>query len=177
MFWWVCLLSASVWLLLSIGKGRQRKNRIRLGLLDAVDLTIICIEAGLSPCESLVHVSEDLRHSHPELSDELYFVTRDMRHGYSWEEALYSFSERTNVGDVKVLVDALVQGGPLGIVRALRAHSDSLRIARWRRARALREVKLVFAAILFVVPSIVFVTLGPAVIQLIRQLGPTASGH
>lgn len=178
MFWGICLLSALAWLLLSIRKRRQRKNRIRLGLPDAVDLTAICIEAGLSPCESLVRVSEDLRHSHPELSDELYFVAREMRYGYSWEEALCSFSERTNVGDVKVLVDALVQAGPLGIVRVLRAYSDSLRIARWRRARAEKlkaAIKLVPVAILFVVPSILIVTLGPPVIQLIRRLGPTTS--
>jgi tight adherence protein C len=105
-------LSALVWLLLLL-KGRERKSRIRLGLPDAVDLIIICIEAGLSPSGSLARVSEDLRDVHPDLSDELYFVTREMRYGYSWEEALYSFSERTKVGDVKVLVDALVQAGPM----------------------------------------------------------------
>jgi tight adherence protein C len=178
MFCWICLLSALLWLQLFIRKRRRRKDRIRLGLPDAVALTAICIEAGLSPYESFVRASEDLRHSHPELSDELYFVTREMRCGYSLEEALYSFSERTNVGDVKVLVNALVQAGPLGILRVLRAYSDSLRVARRRRARAEEfkaAIKLVFTAILFVVPSILIVTLGPALIQQIRLLGPATS--
>jgi tight adherence protein C len=164
MFWWICLWSAVGLLLLPILKRRQRKNRIRLGLQDAVDLIIICIEAGLSPDKALTRTSKDLRDVYPDLSDELFFVTREMRYGCSWEEALYSFSERTRVVDVKALADAPVQAGPLGIVRALRAYSDSLRIARRPRARAedlKAAIKLVAAAIFLVVPSVAIVTLGP----------------
>jgi tight adherence protein C len=180
-YYWMLLCSALGFLLLPTLTRRQREKRIRLGLPDAVDLIIICIAAGLSPNEALTRASKDLRNVHPDLSDELYFVTREMRYGYSWEQALYSFSERTRVVDVKALADALVQAGPLGIVSVLRAYSDSLRIARRRRrarAEALKAaIKLVPATILFVVPSVLIVTLGPPVIQLIRALGPTTVGH
>jgi tight adherence protein C len=152
-------------------KRRQRKNRIRLGLPDAVDLTAICIEAGQSPAESLGRVSKVLRHAHPDLSDELYLVNREMRAGYSLDEALCNLCERTDVGDIKVLVDALAQAGPLGVVRVLRAYPNSLRIVRQQRARAqaiTARIKLVPALLLFVAPSVLIVTLGPALITLFR---------
>jgi tight adherence protein C len=81
---------------------------------DAVDFTVIWIDAGLSLDESLARVSKDLRHTHPDISDELYLVNREMHAGYSWDEALCSLSERTGVVDIKVLVDALVQAARWG---------------------------------------------------------------
>jgi tight adherence protein C len=172
-FWmWFWELSAlGFFLLRPVLKRRQRKNRIRLGLPDAVDLTAICIEAGLSPEESLARVSKVLRHAHPELSDELYLVNREMRAGYPLDEALCNLWERTDVGDIKVLVDALVQVGPLGVVKVLRAYPKSLRIVRQQRERvqAIKaSIKLVSALLLFVVPSVLIVTLGPALITLMR---------
>ena len=89
----------------------------------------------------------------------------------SWDEALCSLSERTGVGDIKVLVDALVQAGPLGVVRVLRAYSHSLRNERQQRAKAQAikaAIKLLPALLLFVVPPLLIVTLGPALIQRIR---------
>jgi len=133
------------------------------------------IEAGLSPAESLAHVSKVLRHAHPDLSDELYLVNREMRAGYLLGEALCNLSERTDVGEIKVLVDALVQGGPLGVVRVLRAYPNSLRIVRHQRARvqAIKAaIKLVPALLFFVGPSVLIVTFGPALITLMRTWLP-----
>jgi tight adherence protein C len=177
-YWmWFWGLSALGFFLLrpALVERRQRKNRIRLGLPDAVDLTAICIEVGLSPAESLARVSKVLRHAHPDLSDELYLVNREMRAGYSLDEALCNLLERTDVGDIKVLVDALVQAGPLGVVRVLRAYPNSLRIARQQRARAQAikaAIKLVPALLLFVVPPVLIVALGPALITLMRTWLP-----
>jgi tight adherence protein C len=117
----------------------------------------------------------------PDLSDELYPGNREKRAGYSWDEALCNLSERTGVDDIKGLVDALVQAGPFGVLRVLRAYSNSLRIERhrWAKAQAIRAaIKLVPAGVLFVIPPVLIVTLGPALIQEIHSLGPVSnSGH
>ena len=155
-------------------KIKERQQRIRLALHDALDLMVISVEAGLSLDHAMLRVGEDLSYAHPDLKDELFLVNREMCAGYSWDEALCNLSERTGVDDVKALVDALVQAGPFGVVRVLRAYSNSLRIERQRRAnaQAIRAaIKLVPAGVLFVVPAVLIVTLGPALIQLIRSLG------
>jgi tight adherence protein C len=109
---------------------KDRQSRIRLALPDALDLTVMSVQAGLALDQAMLRVGEDLSYAHPDLSDELYLVNREMRAGYSWDKALCNLSERTGVDDIKALVDALVQAGPLGVVRVLRAYSNSLRIKR-----------------------------------------------
>jgi tight adherence protein C len=154
---------------------RDRQNRIRLALPDALDLTVISVEAGLSLDHAMLRVGEDLSYAHPDLSDELFLVNREMRAGYSWDEALCNLSERTGVDEIKASMDAFVQAGPLGVVRVLRAYSNSLRIERqrWARAQAIRAaIKLVPALVLFIVPPVLIATLGPAIIQGIRSSGP-----
>jgi len=159
---------------------KSRQHRIRLGLPDALDLTVISVVAGLALDQAMLRVGEDLSYAHPDLSDELYLVNREMRAGYSWDEALCTLSERTGVDDLKALVDALVQAGPLGVVRVLRAHSDSLRTERRQRAEeqaAKTIIKMVPPLVIFVLPSIIFVTIGPAIIELVRQLNPVSGGR
>jgi len=157
---------------------QNRQYRIRLGLPDALDLTVICAEAGLALDQAMMRVGEDLHHAHPELSEELYLVSRGMRAGYSLDEALSDLSQRTDLSEIKLLVRALVQAGPLGVVRVLRAYSDDLRLARQQRARTQlikTAIKWALALLLFVVPSVLIVTTGPAFIQLIRTFKPL--GH
>jgi tight adherence protein C len=156
-------------------KIQSRQRRIKLGLPDALDITVICVEAGLPLDQAMMRVGEDLHHAHRELSDELYLVSRGMGAGYSLDEALSDLSERTDLGEIKILVRALVQAGPLGVVRVLRAYSDDLRLARQQRAEeqaAKTTIKILIPLVLFVLPSIIFVTLGPAFIQLIRTFKP-----
>ncbi|HET9408705.1 MAG TPA: type II secretion system F family protein [Candidatus Sulfotelmatobacter sp.] len=160
-------------------KARQR--RIRLGLPDALDLTVICVEAGLALDQAMMRVGQDLHHAHPDLSDEFHLVNLEMRAGKPRAEALRNLVERTGVDDIRALVATLVQTDRFGtsVVQALRVHSDSLRTERRQRAEeqaAKTTIKMVPPLVLFVLPSIIFVTIGPAVISLIRQLGPTAAG-
>jgi tight adherence protein C len=156
---------------------RARQRRITLGLPDALDLTVICVEAGLALDQALMRVGEDLRHAHPDLSDEFHLVTLEMRAGKPRAEALRNLWARTGVDDIRGLVATLVQTDRFGtsIVQALRVHSDSLRTERRQRAEeqaAKTTIKMVPPLVVFVLPSIIFVTLGPAVIQLIRMLMP-----
>jgi len=158
---------------------RDRQNRIRLGLPDALDLTVICVEAGLALDQALSRVGQDLHHAHPDLSDEFHLVNLEMRAGKPRAEALRNLVDRTGVDDIRSLVGTLIQTDRFGtsVAQALRVHSDSLRTERRQRAEeqaAKTTIKMVPPLVIFVLPSIIFVTIGPAVISLIRQLGPVS---
>ncbi|MBZ5685187.1 MAG: type II secretion system F family protein [Acidobacteriia bacterium] len=160
---------------------RERQNRIRLGLPDALDLTVICVEAGLALDQALMRVGQDLHHAHPDLSDEFHFVNLEMRAGKPRAEALRNLVDRTGVDDIRSLVGTLIQTDRFGtsVAQALRVHSDSLRTERRQRAEeqaAKTTIKMVPPLVIFVLPSIIFVTIGPAVIELVRQLGPISGG-
>jgi tight adherence protein C len=155
----------------------NRQHRITLGLPDALDLTVICVEAGLALDQAMMRVGEDLRHAHPELSDEFHLVNLEMRAGKPRAEALRNLAARTGVPDIRALVATLIQTDRFGtsVAQALRVHSDSLRTERRQRAEeqaAKTTIKMVIPLVLFILPSIMFVSLGPAVIQLIRTLMP-----
>ena len=159
---------------------QNRQQRIKLALPDALDLTVICDEAGLALDQALMRVGQDLHHAHPELSEEFHLVNLEMRAGKPRAEALRNLVERTGVDDIRSLVGTLIQTDRFGtsVAQALRVHSDSLRTERRQRAEeqaAKTTIKMVIPLVLFVLPSIIFVTLGPAVIQLIRTLMPEAT--
>jgi tight adherence protein C len=161
---------------------RDRQQRIRLALPDALDLTVICVEAGLALDQALMRVGEDLHHAHPDLSDEFHLVNLEMRAGKPRADALRNLVDRTGVDDIRSLVGTLVQTDRFGtsVAQALRVHSDSLRTERRQRAEeqaAKTTIKMVPPLVLFVLPSIIFVTIGPAIISLIRELGPVTSGR
>ncbi len=157
---------------------RDRQNRIRLGLPDALDLTVICVEAGLALDQALLRVGQDLHHAHMDLSDELHLVTLEMRAGKPRAEALRNLVERTGVDDIRALVGTLIQTDRFGtsVAQALRVHSDSLRTARRQRAEeqaAKTTIKMVPPLVVFVLLPFLFVTVGPALIQAYRSL----TGH
>jgi tight adherence protein C len=154
---------------------RDRQQKIRIGLPDALDLTVICVEAGLALDQAMMRVGEDLHHAHPELSSEFHLVNLEMRAGKPRAEALRNLVDRTGVDDIRSLVATLIQTDRFGtgVAQALRVHSDSLRTERRQRAEeqaAKTTIKMVIPLVLFILPSIIFVTLGPAIIQLVRTL-------
>ena len=160
----------------------ERQRRIKVGLPDALDLAVICVEAGLALDQAMMRVGEDLRHAHPELSAEFHLVNLEMRAGKLRVEALHNLAARTGVDDVRQLVATLVQTDRFGtsVAQALRVHSDSLRTERRQRAEeqaAKTSVKMIVPLVLFILPSILVVTLGPAIIQLYRTLTATTGGR
>ena len=162
-------------------KMKERQLRIRLGLPDALDLTVICVEAGLPLDQAMTRVGNDLSHAHPELSDELHLFDLETRAGKPRAEALRNLAARTGVEDVRSLVGTLIQTDRFGtsVAQALRVPSDSLRTERRQRAEeqaAKTTVKMIIPLVLFVMPSLIFVTVGPAVIQLMRLLLPITGG-
>jgi len=160
-------------------KIQARQQRIKLALPDALDLTVICVEAGLALDQAVMRVGQDLHHAHPDLSEEFHFVNLEMRAGKPRAEALRNLVDRTGVDDIRSLVGTLIQTDRFGtsVAQALRVHSDSLRTERRQRAEeqaAKTTIKMVIPLVLFVLPSIIFVTLGPAIIQLVRTLKPVS---
>jgi tight adherence protein C len=162
-------------------KLKERQRRIRLGLPDALDLTVICVEAGLSLDQAMMRVGQDLSHAHPEMSGEFHLFDLETRAGKPRVEALRNLAERTGVDDIRSLVGTLIQTDRFGtsVAQALRVHSDSLRTERRQRAEeqaAKTTVKMIIPLVLFVLPSLIFVTVGPAVIQLMHIFMPVAAG-
>ena len=152
--------------------GRQIKKRqkeIRMGLPDALDFLVICIEAGLSLDQATGRTADELRLARPALSDELDVVVLEQRAGRQRSEAWRQFAERTDVDTVRLLTSVLVQSEQLGtsVAKTLRVHSDTLRVRRRQQVEeqaAKTSVKLVFPLVLFIFPSLFVVTLGPAAI-------------
>jgi tight adherence protein C len=162
-------------------KLKERQRRIRLGLPDGLDLTVICVEAGLALDQAMMRVGQDLSHAHPELSAEFHLFDLEIRAGKPRVEALRNLAERTGVDDIRSLVGTLIQTDRFGtsVAQALRVHSDSLRTERRQRAEeqaAKTTVKMIIPLVLFVMPSLIFVTVGPAVIQLLHIFMPAAVG-
>jgi len=154
-----------------------RQRHLRKALPDALDLLVICVEAGLGLDQALMKVSQDMRIVHPELSEELQFVNLEMRIGKTRIDALRELARRTGLDDIKALVAMLIQTERFGtsIAQSLRVYSDDMRIKRRQRAEemsAKTSVKMVPPLVFFIFPALMVVILGPAIIAMMRQLGP-----
>lgn len=153
----------------------RRQQQIRNGLPDALDLVIVCVEAGLSLDQAVLKASEELALSHPALAEELHQLTNEIRAGKPRMEAFRNFAERTKVDDVRALVAMLIQTDRFGtsIAQALRTHADTGRTVRRQRAEeraAKLGVKLVFPLVFCLFPALYVVMLGPGAIRIIRVL-------
>lgn len=148
---------------------KARQKRIRLGLPDALDFLVICIEAGLSLDLATARTAQELRISQPAISDELDIVVLEQRAGRLRSDAWKQFGERTDVDSVRVLGTVLVQAEQLGtsVTKTLRVHSETLRTKRRQQVEeqaAKTSVKLVFPLVLCIFPSLFVVILGPIAI-------------
>ena len=155
-----------------------RQGHLQRGLPDALDLLVICVESGLGLDQALMKVTQEVRITHPELSDELQLVNLEMRIGKTRIEALRELARRTGLEDIKSLVAMLVQTDRFGtsVAQSLRVFSDDLRIKRRQRAEemsAKTSVKMVFPLVFFIFPALLAVILGPAALTLLRQLVPS----
>jgi tight adherence protein C len=151
----------------------NRKKIIENGLPDALDLFIVCLEAGSALDQAIVKTSQDLDVPYPPLAEELRMITTEMRAGKPRLEAFKNFAARSGVDDVRALVSMLVQSDRFGtsIAQALRTHAETSRTKRRQRAeeRAAKiGVKMVFPLVLCLFPAFSVVTVGPGVVQLIR---------
>ncbi len=156
-------------------RRRARQKEMQKALPDALDLLVVCVEAGLALNQALVRVSEETERLSPVLAEQLALVNLEIRAGTARDEALRNFGERTGLDDIKSLVAMLVQTDRFGtsIAQALRVQADTLRTKRRQRAEeaaAKTTIKLVFPLVLFIFPAMFVVILGPALIQILETL-------
>jgi tight adherence protein C len=164
-------MAPSIWLRMRV-KSNQRA--ITLGLPDALDLMVVCVEAGLTIDAAMQRVGDELGLAHPAISRELGIAHMETRVGLARAEALKNLAQRTGNDAVQSLVAMLVQADRFGtsIAQALRVHAESLRAARQAAAEELAakaSVKMSFPLVLFIFPATFIVLAGPTVIQLFRS--------
>jgi tight adherence protein C len=154
-----------------------RQERLRLALPDALDLMVVCVEAGLGLDQAIRAVSEELRLTHKDISEELGLVVLEMRAGKRRADALKNLADRTGEAELRKLVAILVQADRFGtsIAESLRTHSDFMRVRRRQEAeeRAAKVgVKLVFPIFFFIMPAMLTVAAGPGLLQVFKYLFP-----
>jgi tight adherence protein C len=149
----------------------RRQDSIRRTLPDALDLLVICMEAGLGIDQAMVRVGEEMRLTSPALAEEFQIINREQRAGKPRLDAWRSMANRVDIAFVRQFVAMLVQTERFGtpIANALGQFADTLRMHRTQAAEeaaAKAGVKLLFPLVLFIFPSIFVVALGPAVIAM-----------
>jgi tight adherence protein C len=159
-----------------IGSRRKRRMKeMQKALPDALDMLVVCVEAGLGLNQALMRVSDEIDRISSVLSEQLSLVNLEIRAGTGREDALRNLGERTGLDDVKSLTAMLIQTDRFGtsIAQALRVQADTLRTKRRQRAEeaaAKTTIKLVFPLVLFIFPAMFVVILGPALIQIVQTL-------
>jgi tight adherence protein C len=166
----------AVWLI-----AQKRQEAIFLGLPDALDLLVVCVEAGLGLDQAMRRVAEETRKTCPALADELNLANMQLQMGRPRAAVLHELGERTGVADVRTLAAVLIQAEKFGssVAQALRTQSDAMRVRRRQIAEekaAKTAVKLIFPLVLFIFPGIFVVLVGPAAITMMREMFPIMSG-
>lgn len=160
---------------------QNRKQGLTKALPDALDLMVVCVEAGLGLDMTFKRVGEEIRTISKELSDEFLLTNLEVRSGQSRQDSFKNMSLRTGVPEINQLMTMLNQTNRFGtsLATALRVHSDSMRVKRRQTAEeiaAKAAVKLLFPLVFFIFPALFVVLLGPGVIRIMRVLLPTMQG-
>lgn len=161
--------------------GSRRKNNIFYGLPDALDLMVVCVEAGLGLDQAMRKVSEEMKHSYRVISDEFGLCNLHLQMGRQRAQALQELGQRTGVDDLRSLASVLIQADKFGssVAQALRVQSDAMRTRRKQMAEekaAKTAVKLIFPLVIFIFPGIFVILVGPAAITMMRELFPLMGG-
>ncbi len=161
--------------------GRSRKQSIFLGLPDALDLMVVCVEAGLGLDQAMRKVSEEMAKTYRVLAEEFALSNFQLQMGRPRVEVLHELGVRTGVSDLRSLAGVLIQADKFGssIAQALRVQSDSMRTRRRQMAEekaAKTAVKLIFPLVLFIFPGIFVILVGPAAITMVREMFPMMQG-
>jgi tight adherence protein C len=155
-------------------KTEKRREKLLKALPDALDLMVVCVEAGMGLDESINRVAKESKLQSQDLSDEFTLLGLELRAGKQRQDALRNLAERTNLEEVSNLVTLLIQADKFGtnVADTLRVYSDSFRTERFQRAEemaAKMPVKLIFPLILFIFPALFIVIIGPAIISIYRN--------
>ena len=157
--------------------SRSRKQQIFLSLPDALDLLVVCVEAGLGLDQAMRKVSEEMKRTARVICEEFNLCNFQLQMGRGRAEVLHELGQRTGVDDLRALAAILIQADKFGssIAQALRVQSDSMRTRRRQLAEekaAKTAVKLIFPLVIFIFPGIFVVLVGPAAITMVREMFP-----
>jgi tight adherence protein C len=156
-------------------KSDIRKEKLLEGIPDALDLLVVCVEAGMGLDGAINRVAEETKLTNPILSDELKLLNLELRAGKSRQDALRNLALRTNIDAMNSLVTLLIQTDKFGtsVAKALQVFSDSFRTQRYQKAEefaAKMPVKLIFPLILFIFPSLFVIIIGPGAISIYHNI-------
>ena len=175
---WALSLAAVGYLLPDMwlrNKIKKRNERIRRSLPDALDLLVICVEAGLGLDQAMLRVGQELSLSHPDIHYEFMQVNLEQLAGKPRLEAWKSAAVRTRIPEFSLFVSMLTQADRFGtpIVRALSRFGDEIRLKRKQRAEemaAKSKIKILFPLVLFIFPCIFIVLLAPAMLNIAKNI-------
>ncbi len=164
-------LAPAMWLRKQV---KNQQQALDYGLPDALDLMVVCVEAGLAVDAAMERVGDELRIVHPRLSRELEIAFMETRVGLSRSESLKNLGTRTGCTSLQSLSSMLIQAERFGtsVAGALKVHGESLRITRQQRAEemaAKSAVKMSFPLVLFIFPATFIVLAGPTIVELLNS--------
>jgi tight adherence protein C len=153
----------------------RRQDNIRRALPDALDLLVICMEAGLGIDQAMVRVGDEIKLTSPPLAEEFQIINREQRAGKPRLDAWRGMAARVDIEFVRQFISMLVQTERFGtpIANALGQFADNVRLRRTQAAEEMAAktgIKLLFPLIFFIFPSIFVVTVVPAILSLSKML-------
>ena len=151
----------------------KRKRKLRNAFPDALDLLIVCVEAGMGLNPALQRVADELEVSHPELAAEFALVTVEIRAGIDRVESLKNLAKRTGLEDIDGMVSLLAQSMRFGtsVAETLRVYSEDFRDKRMQAAEeeaAKVGTKMIFPMVLFLFPAFFVIAIGPAILKVLE---------
>jgi tight adherence protein C len=177
-FFWMTALPAAAFITPNIVLSRliqRRRDKIRRSIPDAIDLLVICVDAGLGIDQALLRVGQELGITHPQITEELLQINREQRAGKPRIQAWADMAARSQLPDIDAFASMLLQTERFGtpIARALSAFADNIRMKRRQLAEqmaAKTTVKIIFPLVLFIFPSMFIVLLAPAALNIMRSM-------
>lgn len=159
---------------------QARQGEIQNGFPDALDMLLVCVEAGQSLDQGIIRVSKELKSGYPALAEEFETVAQEVKAGKDKSTVLRSFSERSGVPDVASFVTVMIQSQTFGtsIAEALRVYASEMRDKRVMRAEEAANklpTKMTLGTMMFTVPPLLMILVGPSVydmLQLFKNFQP-----
>ncbi|MEJ6391516.1 type II secretion system F family protein [Gymnodinialimonas ulvae] len=154
---------------------QAREDQINSGFPDALDLMLVCVEAGQSLDQAIVKVAREIKASYPALAEEFEIVSFEMKAGKDKAKVLRDMGERVDIQDVNSFITTLIQSSTFGtsIAEALRVYADEMRDKRVMRAEEKANklpTKLTLFTMLFCVPPLLIILIGPSVYGIATDL-------
>ncbi|HEX9770253.1 MAG TPA: type II secretion system F family protein [Kiloniellales bacterium] len=175
----VCLLVAGLYLPSAFvsNRIRNRQRAVQESFPDALDMLMVCVEAGLGLDSAFTRVGAQMASAHPVLAEEFGLVSLELRAGKSREAAMRNFAERIGTTEITSFVVLLIQSDQLGtsVAQTLRVQAEEMRVKRMLRAEEkahMLPVKLSIPLVLCLLPSMIAVAVLPGIIRIIRDLIP-----